>query len=150
MDKFGVKGSLDFICGFDTGHVVEFDTGGKLRQVRDLAQQGCKLIFTCSYGCMEQTLQVASEFPDVKFEHCTGFKRADNVSTYNSKFHEGRAVLGTIVVFFAITDHPTCWARCRCIPRACSRTSRSLLASPPWRLRTRADRQPAEHGAVRR
>ena len=65
-------------------------------QIRDLAQQGCKLIFTTSYGYMDQTIKVASEFPDVKFEHCTGFKRADNVSTYNSKFHEGRAVLGTI------------------------------------------------------
>ena len=64
--------------------------------LRDLAQQGCKLIFTTTYGYMDQTLQVAGEFPDVKFEHCTGFKRADNVSTYNSKFHEGRAVLGTI------------------------------------------------------
>jgi simple sugar transport system substrate-binding protein len=64
--------------------------------LRDLAQQGCKLIFTTSYGYMDQTIQVASEFPDVKFEHCTGFKRADNVATYNSKFHEGRAVLGTI------------------------------------------------------
>ncbi len=65
-------------------------------QIRDLAQQGCKLIFTTSYGYMDQTIQVAGEFKDVKFEHCTGFKRADNVSTYNSKFHEGRAVLGTI------------------------------------------------------
>lgn len=64
--------------------------------IRDLAQQGCKLIFTTSYGYMDQTIEVAKEFPDVKFEHCTGFKRADNVSTYNSKFHEGRAVLGTI------------------------------------------------------
>jgi basic membrane protein A and related proteins len=64
--------------------------------IRDLAQQGCKLIFTTSYGYMDQTIQVAGEFPDVKFEHCTGYKRADNVSTYNSKFHEGRAVLGTI------------------------------------------------------
>ncbi len=64
--------------------------------IRDLAQQGCKLIFTTSYGYMDQTVQVAGEFKDVKFEHCTGFKRADNVSTYNSKFHEGRAVLGTI------------------------------------------------------
>ncbi len=64
--------------------------------IRDLAQQGCKLIFTTSYGYMDQTLTVAAEFPDVKFEHCTGFKRADNVSTYNSRFHEGRAVLGTI------------------------------------------------------
>jgi basic membrane protein A and related proteins len=64
--------------------------------IRDLAQQGCKLIFTTSYGYMDQTIEVAKEFPDVMFEHCTGFKRADNVSTYNSKFHEGRAVLGTI------------------------------------------------------
>lgn len=64
--------------------------------IRDLAQQGCKLIFTTSYGYMDQTIAVAKEFPDVKFEHCTGFKRADNVATYNSKFHEGRAVLGTI------------------------------------------------------
>jgi basic membrane protein A len=64
--------------------------------ISDLANQGCKLIFTTSYGYMDQTLEVAAKFPDVKFEHCTGFKRADNVSTYNSKFHEGRAVLGTI------------------------------------------------------
>ncbi|MCO6186042.1 BMP family ABC transporter substrate-binding protein [Rhizobium sp. L1K21] len=64
--------------------------------IRDLANQGCKLIFTTSYGYMDQTIEVAKEFPDVMFEHCTGFKRADNVATYNSKFHEGRAVLGTI------------------------------------------------------
>ena len=64
--------------------------------LRALAQQGCKLIFTCSFGHMDQTLAVADEFPDVKFEHCTGDKRADNVATYNSRFHEGRAVLGTI------------------------------------------------------
>lgn len=64
--------------------------------LRDLANQGCKLIFTTSYGYMDQTIQVASEFPGVMFEHATGFKRAENVSTYNSKFHEGRAVLGTI------------------------------------------------------
>lgn len=64
--------------------------------IRDLANAGCKLIFTTSYGYMDQTIQVASEFPDVKFEHATGFKRTKNVATYNSKFHEGRAVLGTI------------------------------------------------------
>jgi basic membrane protein A len=64
--------------------------------LRDLAQQGCKLIFTTSFGYMDQTLQVAGEFPDVKFEHCTGYKRADNVATYDSKFYEGRAILGTI------------------------------------------------------
>jgi simple sugar transport system substrate-binding protein len=64
--------------------------------LRDLARQGNKLIFATSFGYMDQVLEVAKEFPDVKFEHCTGFKRAPNVTTYNSRFHEGRAVTGTI------------------------------------------------------
>ena len=42
------------------------------------------------------TIAVAKKFPDVKFEHATGYKRADNVSTYSARFYEGRAVIGTI------------------------------------------------------
>ncbi len=64
--------------------------------LKDLAQQGHKLIFTTSYGYMDQTVEVAKQFPDVKFEHCTGYKHADNLGTYNSRFHQGRAVEGTI------------------------------------------------------
>ncbi len=64
--------------------------------MKDLAQQGHKLIFTTSYGYMDQTLEAAKQFPDVKWEHCTGYKRADNVGTYNSRFYQGRAVIGTI------------------------------------------------------
>ncbi|MBT6076359.1 MAG: BMP family ABC transporter substrate-binding protein, partial [Oceanospirillaceae bacterium] len=40
--------------------------------------------------------KVAAKFPDVKFEHATGYKRADNVSTYSSRFYEGRYVIGQI------------------------------------------------------
>ena len=64
--------------------------------LKDLAQQGNKLIFTTSYGYMDQTMEVAKQFPNVMFEHCTGYKHADNVGTYNSRFHQGRAVEGTI------------------------------------------------------
>jgi basic membrane protein A and related proteins len=64
--------------------------------LKDLAQNGSKLIFTTSYGYMDQTIEVAKQFPDVKFEHCTGYKHADNVGTYNSRFHQGRAVEGTL------------------------------------------------------
>ena len=64
--------------------------------IKDLAQNGSKLIFTTSYGYMDQTIEVAKLFPQVKFEHCTGYKHADNVGTYNSRFHQGRAVEGTI------------------------------------------------------
>jgi basic membrane protein A len=64
--------------------------------MKDLAQQGHKLIFTTSYGYMDQTIEAAKQFPDVKWEHCTGYKHADNVGTYNSRFYQGRAVIGTI------------------------------------------------------
>lgn len=66
------------------------------RVLRELAQQGHKLIFATSFGYMNQTLKVAREFPDVYFEHATGYQRSENVATYNARFHEGRSVLGTI------------------------------------------------------
>ena len=66
------------------------------RVIRQLAASGHGLIFTTSFGFMDSTLAVAEQFPDVKFEHATGFKRADNVSTYSSRFYEGRHVIGKI------------------------------------------------------
>jgi simple sugar transport system substrate-binding protein len=58
--------------------------------------QGCGLVFTTSFGYMDATVNVAAQFPDVKFEHATGYKTADNLAVYDSRFYEGRAVLGTI------------------------------------------------------
>jgi basic membrane protein A and related proteins len=66
------------------------------RVIRDLAQQGHKLIFTTSFGFMNPTLKVAEEFKDVKFEHATGYKTAPNVNTYNARFYEGRYLAGII------------------------------------------------------
>ncbi|MBU2957512.1 BMP family ABC transporter substrate-binding protein [Paracoccus sp. 1_MG-2023] len=66
------------------------------RALTQLALAGNKLIFATSFGFMDPTINVASKFPDVKFEHATGYKRADNVATYDARFYEGRAVIGTI------------------------------------------------------
>jgi basic membrane protein A and related proteins len=66
------------------------------RAITQLALDGAKLIYTTSFGFMEPTLAVAAKFPDVKFEHATGYKLAPNVSTYDARFYEGRAVIGTI------------------------------------------------------
>jgi simple sugar transport system substrate-binding protein len=60
------------------------------RVIRDLAQQGNKLIFTTSFGFMNPTLKVARQFPDVKFVHSTGYKTAPNVATTNARFYEAR------------------------------------------------------------
>lgn len=67
------------------------------RAIERFARSGCNIIFTTSFGYMDATNKVAAKFPDVKFEHATGYKREHpNVSTYNSKFHEGRYVQGQI------------------------------------------------------
>ncbi len=66
------------------------------RPIEQLARTGHKLIFTTSFGFMDPTLKVAKKYPDVKFEHATGFKRDKNVSTYAAKFHEGRYIIGQI------------------------------------------------------
>ncbi|WP_321340817.1 BMP family ABC transporter substrate-binding protein [Breoghania sp.] len=66
------------------------------RSIERLARAGNKLIFTTSFGYMDPTIKVAKKFPDVMFEHATGYKRADNVSTYSSRFYEGRYVIGQI------------------------------------------------------
>jgi len=66
------------------------------RVIRELASAGHGIIFTTSFGFMNPTLKVAKDFPAVKFEHATGYKRADNVSTYNIRFYEGRYIQGVI------------------------------------------------------
>ena len=66
------------------------------RVLRDLAQQGNKLIFATSFGYMNSVLKVAKEFPDVKFEHATGYKTADNVANYSGRFYEARYLAGKL------------------------------------------------------
>ena len=66
------------------------------RAIERLARQGVGLIFTTSFGFMDPTVKVAERFPDVKFEHATGYKRADNVAIYSARFYEGRYIIGQI------------------------------------------------------
>ena len=66
------------------------------RAITRLAREGAGLIFTTSFGYMDTTIKVAERFPDVKFEHATGYKRSANVSTYSGRFYEGRYVIGQI------------------------------------------------------
>ena len=67
------------------------------RVMTQMALSGADIIFTTSFGYMDATNEVAGRFPDVKFEHATGYKREHpNVATYDARFYEGRAVIGTI------------------------------------------------------
>jgi basic membrane protein A len=66
------------------------------RVIQQLVDAGDTLIFTTSFGFMDATMAVAELNPEVKFEHATGIRRADNVATYAARFYEGRFVQGVI------------------------------------------------------
>jgi basic membrane protein A and related proteins len=89
VDAFGDKVKITVVENVPEGPDAE-------RVARQLAQAGNQIIFTTSFGYMEPTLKVAKAFPNLKFEHATGYKRDVNMATYNIRFYEGRAVTGTI------------------------------------------------------
>jgi len=66
------------------------------RAIRQMAQDGNKVIFTTSFGYMDPTINVAKDFPDTVFVHISGYKTADNVGTAFGKIEEPRYVSGWI------------------------------------------------------
>lgn len=66
------------------------------RVIRQLADQGCRMIFTTSFGFMQPTLRAAADFPEVVFEHATGYTSAPNVGLYQTRFYEGAYLLGLL------------------------------------------------------
>lgn len=88
-EAFGDKVETHFVENVSEGPDAE-------RTIERLARDGYDLIFTTSFGFMNPTLKVAAKYPEVYFEHATGYKRSDNVSTYSSRFYEGRYIIGQI------------------------------------------------------
>ncbi len=87
LNRLGPKVQTTFVENIPEGPDAE-------RVIRDLARQGHQIIFTPSFGYMEPTLKVAAEFPGVKFESITGYKRSANVATANARYYEGRYLAG--------------------------------------------------------
>ena len=88
-EHFGDKVETVFVESVPEGPDAE-------RVMTQMALEGADLIFTTSFGYMDPTINVAKKFPNVKFEHATGYKTAPNVSVYSARFYEGRAVQGHI------------------------------------------------------
>lgn len=66
------------------------------RVLQSYASQGYDLIFATSFGYMDSVIEVAAEFPDVKFEHATGYKTAENVSIYDGRGYQGWYLAGMV------------------------------------------------------
>ncbi len=87
--QFGDKVKTSFVEKVPEGADAE-------RVIRDLATQGNKIIFATSFGFMEPMLKVAAEFPDVRFEHATGYKMAPNMRVYDARFYQDAYMAGVI------------------------------------------------------
>ena len=87
--EFGDKVQTSFIESVPEGADTE-------RVLRDLISQGNTLIFGTSFGFMEAMVKVAAEFPQVKFEHATGYKTAENLNVYDSRFYQDTYLAGII------------------------------------------------------
>lgn len=97
LEAYGDKVETSFVESVPEGADAE-------RVIRKLASSGHKLIFTTSFGYMNPTAKVARDFPDVKFEHATGYKVSDNMAAYSARFYEGRTVIGTMAGMLTKTN----------------------------------------------
>ena len=72
------------------------ETADSQRVFEDYARKGYDVIYGTSFGFMDYMLEAAKAFPNVKFDHCSGFKTAPNLATYYAAEEEPRYVSGMI------------------------------------------------------
>jgi simple sugar transport system substrate-binding protein len=94
---FGDKVETTFIESVKYGPDAE-------RAIRQMAKGGADIIFATSFGYMEPMLKVAKEFPNVKFEHATGYKQSKNMSSYGLRLYQARHVQGVIAGLMTKTN----------------------------------------------
>jgi basic membrane protein A len=76
--------------------VPDDDPATSEKAIRDVVQQGAKVVFATSFGYMDPMATVAPDYPDVYFEHCSGYKTADNLATYFGRIYQPRYLSGLV------------------------------------------------------
>ncbi|CCU85265.1 Purine-binding protein BAB2_0673 (fragment) [Mesotoga infera] len=67
-----------------------------LEVLRSYAERNVKLLFSTSFGFMDDVLEIAKNYPDTIFMHCSGYKTAENVGTYFGRIYEPAYLTGLI------------------------------------------------------
>ena len=78
-------------------NISDTDAQATTTAIDNLVSEGCKLIFTTSYGYMDPTAAAAAKYPDVKFCHCSGYTRNEtNLDTYFGQIESARYLAGIV------------------------------------------------------
>jgi basic membrane protein A and related proteins len=64
------------------------------RVIRNYAMEGYDIIFTTTFEHMDPTLMVAKDFPQIAFEHCSGYKTGPNMGNYFGRMYQGEYLTG--------------------------------------------------------
>lgn len=81
----------------ETAYIENVEEGpDSARVMRQYAQEGYDMIFATSFGYMDHMYEVAEEFPEVLFEHCSGFRTLDNMATYFGRIYQPRYLSGLV------------------------------------------------------
>ncbi len=88
---------LEEELGVQTMYKESVPEGPEVEKViKDMIDQGAKVIFATSFGYMDYVEKVAKEYPDIKFLHCSGYKTADNMSNYFGRIYQARYLSGIV------------------------------------------------------
>ncbi|HPS59614.1 MAG TPA: BMP family ABC transporter substrate-binding protein [Spirochaetota bacterium] len=64
--------------------------------IRSMIDQGATIIAATSFGYMDYVVEIAKEYPKVKFIHCSGYKMSDNMGNYFGRIEEPRYLSGIV------------------------------------------------------
>lgn len=74
------------------------------RVFREFAEAGCKIIFGTCFDHMDPEFRVAQDYPDVKFEHCSGYKTLPNMRTYMARLYQADYLCGYTAGLMGFTN----------------------------------------------
>ncbi|MBF0406965.1 MAG: BMP family ABC transporter substrate-binding protein [Candidatus Riflebacteria bacterium] len=78
-----------------TMFVESIPEGDCLRVInRLIREENCDVVFTTSYGYMNDTAKAAKQFTDKIFLHCAGYKRDTNLGTYFAELYQAYYING--------------------------------------------------------
>jgi len=85
----GRKYAMQKLPWLETVFVESVPEGDSSRIIDRLIQEEkCDVVFTTSYGYMDDTVKAGERYPDKLFMHCSGFKNSKNVGTYFAELYQ--------------------------------------------------------------
>jgi simple sugar transport system substrate-binding protein len=73
----------------ETVYVESVPEGDASRIIdRLVVEENCDVVFTTSFGYMDDTVAAGEKHPDQLFMHCSGFKNSENVGTYFAELYQ--------------------------------------------------------------